>query len=91
MTVIELRRRLSALAQGSGPRRFFVVKHEAKNRTKPVRIELRESTVEGRSVISLSTLLSFDNTVSDADEIYRVAEIIEARVGGIDKVVGTYS
>lgn len=72
-----------------GDRRFWVVKHRA-HRTEPVVVELRQSFVESRSVVSLSTLLGFEYTVADAEAIKEAAKLVEARVGNIDNVVGVY-
>lgn len=73
-----------------GSERFFKVKHNPKNRTKPVTVELHESTISGRRVDGFSRLLGSENTIATKADVLHVAKIIEARVGRIDEVVGEY-
>lgn len=70
--------------------RFFVVKHNPKSRTNPVTVELRESMAEGKRLESFSRLLGVEYTIADKKRIVAAAELIDARVGRIDEVVGVY-
>lgn len=73
-----------------GDSRFFVISHNPTSSTHPVKIELRESIVEGRHLPKMSRLLGHSKTVADKDQIIEAATLLEARVGKIDDVVGVF-
>jgi hypothetical protein len=73
----------------TSPGRFWVISHNAKSETKPVRVELRQR-LAGSQVDSLSTLVGFASTIADPDEIVKAANLVNIRAGRIDELVGTY-
>ena len=82
---------LITIANRSGQGRFFVVTHDPKVKSKPVRVELRQTQIAGRCIVSMSRLLAHDNCVADEATIIQTAEEIEARVGKIDQLEGIYA
>lgn len=73
-----------------GENRFFVVEHNPKSVSQPVRVELREAIADGRRIKTLSRLLGIEYAIAAKESILEAAARLEARVGRIDDCVGTY-
>ncbi len=81
------------LPPAGGPGRFWNLVHDPKVKTKPMRVELRESTIElkGRApVLSMSRLLVADNSIADILQAKALCEELLIRVGQLDELVGTW-
>lgn len=77
----------------AGTDRFWVIEHQPRKKTAPLRIELRERTIKDsdRNIKSLSRLIGFGETVADSDSVYEEATKILTRAGNSDRFVGTWN
>lgn len=75
-----------------GTNRVWVLTHQPAKQTKPVRLELREYTVEKRETtpLSFTRLLGYIDTIADETEIVEAAKTLDTRVGRVDQFVGVY-
>ena len=75
-----------------GRDRVWVVSHQPKNQTKPVRLELREFTVERTATTpaSLTRIVGSINTIADRKALAEDAALLLARVGRVDEFVGVH-
>lgn len=75
-----------------GNDRVWAITHQPKNQSKPVRLELREFTVERTATTpqSLTRLLGFVNTIADRKVLAEDAALLLARVGRVDEFVGVH-
>lgn len=75
-----------------GADRVWRIEHQPKNQSKPVRLELREFTVERTATTpkSLTRLLGSVNTIADRKVLAEDAALLLARVGRVDEFVGVH-
>lgn len=83
-----VRVQLADLMPEPGVDRFWKVSHQPRNRANPMRVELRESIVPGRT--NMSTLVGYENTVASAKAIAEAANLVLTRVGDYHRLVGEY-
>lgn len=77
----------------AGPGRFWVIKHDPKVKRNPMRVELRETSIElqGRKPVpGLSKLLVADNTIADPLKARELCEDLLIRVGKLDELCGVW-
>lgn len=72
----------------AGEGRWWNVSHNPKSRTNPITIQLMESMTPGRQ--SLSRVIGFEYTTASWKALSAAADLVLARVGDYDKVVGAY-
>lgn len=72
----------------AGTDRWWRVTHNAKSRVNPITLQLMENQVPGKP--GLAKVIGFDYTIASTKALKATAEIIQARVGDYDKVVGDY-
>lgn len=68
--------------------RFWRITHNPKSRVNPIRLDFMECQVPGKAGLSRS--IGFELTIASPKALATAAELIEARVGDYDKVVGDY-
>ena len=75
-----------------GQDRVWAVSHQPKNQAKPVRLELREFTVERTATTpqSLTRIVGSINTIADRKKLVEDAALLLARVGRVDEFVGVH-
>lgn len=75
-----------------GSNRLWVIEHQPKNQTKPLRIELREFTVERRdhTPVSFTKLIGSINTIADPVFVTDSARTLLTRVGRVQEFVGAH-
>ena len=75
-----------------GEGRFWNIVHQPRKKTAPLRIELREKVnKQAQPVVSLSKLISFEDTIASSEALAEAALKIIARAGQVDEYVGVYS
>jgi hypothetical protein len=74
----------------AGPGRFWHAVHNPASETKPVRLELRESSLaEGKPVrIGFSRLIGKRSTIADEKQLIEAAQDLLTIVGRVDEFVG---
>lgn len=72
----------------AGHGRWWRVTHNPKSRVNPITIELKESMTPGRK--GLSRTIGFEYTTASWKALSEAADLVLARVGDYDKVVGDY-
>lgn len=72
----------------AGPGRFWEITHNPKSRTNPITIRLMEQHTPGRR--GLSRAIGFEYTTASWKALSEAADLVLARVGDYDKVVGDY-
>lgn len=73
-------------AAGSG--RWWKITHNPKSRTNPITIQLMEMYTPGRK--GLSRAIGFEYTTASWKALAEAAEMVLARAGDYEKVVGDY-
>ena len=76
-----------------GKNRFWVIEHQPRKKTAPLRIELRERSIKDhdKNLKSLSRLIGYGETVADSDKVYTEATAVLLRAGHSDRFVGTWN
>lgn len=72
----------------AGEGRWWKVTHNAKSRTNPITIQLMECYTPGRE--ALSKVIGFEYTTASWKALADAADLVLARVGDYDKVIGNY-
>ncbi len=75
-----------------GAERVWAISHQSKNQSKPVRLELREFTVERTKTtpVSMTRIVGSINTIADRKTLAEDAALLLARVGRVDEFVGVH-
>ena len=74
-----------------GEGRFWNIVHQPRKKTAPLRIELREKVnKQAQPVVSLSKLISFEDTIAANDALEEAAKKVLARAGQVDIYLGVY-
>lgn len=72
----------------AGEGRWWKISHNPKSRTNPITIQLMECMTPGRE--ALSRIIGFEYTTASWKALSEAADLVLARVGDYDKVVGSY-
>jgi len=72
-----------------GEDRYWIVTHQPRSRTTPVKIELRRQ-LHGTKSPKFTELLGYENTIANHEKIVEAMQLVLDRVGDVDRFVGVY-
>jgi|TARA_R100000482_G_scaffold124710_2_gene78573 hypothetical protein len=76
-----------------GKGRLWSITHQPRKQTKPVRLELRQRTIDANhkhAPLSFTRLLGSIDTIADETSLVEAAKDLLTRVGKVDDLIGVY-